>query len=89
MQCASPTHSRIPAHAQTEGKPDPTFDKPAGHVADPQAHVYGSGTGPMHRPAVGSEATPPQPELGIGAKVMEATKSALGMGTGPSSEKAE
>ena len=43
----------------------------------------------MSRPAVGSEGTKPQPDPGIGAKVMEATKSALGMGTGPSSEKAE
>ena len=43
----------------------------------------------MYRPAVGSEGARPQPEPGIGAKVMEATKSALGMGTGPSSEKAE
>ena len=47
----------------------------------------------MPRPAVVQEGTgegtrePPEP--GIGTKVVDAAKSALGMGTGPSSEKAE
>jgi hypothetical protein len=47
------------------------------------------GRGPCIALQWGLQVTPPQPELGIGAKVMEAAKSALGMGTGPSSEKAE
>jgi len=69
--------------SQTEGQEDPAFSKPAGHIADPQAEVYGAGVGTMWKtsakqPSAGDQG--PTPEVGAGSKAVHAVKDALGLG---------